>query len=326
MHITAETDALALSNNPNPWRDGTPTRGTSRSSTDSFDGPEHSMTNPSSHTASDARAHLIYCKSHVYIHPSAHSKDNIPGILGLAGVPAAGGPADAVRARPEKVILFWIPQVLAETLGERERYSAWEERVGAGVKRAGLEGGLGIKAGEKADPADDEGRSRETRNAPSWSLMAPLTRLEYVFVTLPSPSEGSPAGAGPRKSVIDPAGYAFSVPLSQVYSLLVYPPSLGSWYGSVTVKCAVLHGSKGRAAKLIYRLLPMQHPRRHRPLHPLLPRRRVALDATPHVRLAAHTGPWVRLRLARHTRPPAPPRLDLGRDAVLCAATYGSVL
>ena len=30
--------------------------------------------------------------------------------------------------------------------------------------------------------------------------------------------------------------YAWSVPLEELYSILVYAPSLGQWYGSVTIK------------------------------------------------------------------------------------------
>jgi len=30
--------------------------------------------------------------------------------------------------------------------------------------------------------------------------------------------------------------YAWSVPMEEIYSILVYAPSLGQWYGSVTVK------------------------------------------------------------------------------------------
>jgi hypothetical protein len=30
--------------------------------------------------------------------------------------------------------------------------------------------------------------------------------------------------------------YAWSVPMEEIYSILVYAPSLGQWYGSITVK------------------------------------------------------------------------------------------
>lgn len=48
-----------------------------------------------------------------------------------------------------------------------------------------------------------------------------LTSTGFVFVSVPPPKGEQ---------------YAFSVPLTSIYSVLVYPPSVAHWNGSATIK------------------------------------------------------------------------------------------
>lgn len=126
------------------------------------------------------QARLLFSKSHVYLHPTSHTRDNIPGYLGLAEYQQA--------SKESVVVLFWIPSEVAAELKEENIYEGYEGR-------------------KEVPPNEDDSDSES----------------EFVFVTLPKPSE------------IPNKDYAFAIPLSQVYSMLVYSPSLTSWYGSISI-------------------------------------------------------------------------------------------
>ncbi|WWC65030.1 uncharacterized protein I303_107644 [Kwoniella dejecticola CBS 10117] len=149
-------------------------------------------------TKTGGKARLLYCKSHVSIHPTSFNKDNISGYLGIVEVdhstPHSLAPnlesgngndngAAAVGGQKETLIT-WVPNELLERMDEKDR---------EGYKRV-------------------EGRN-----------LAPNTKDEeedgFVFVSLPPPK-------GEK--------YAFSIPITSIYSVLVYPPSLSHWYGSAT--------------------------------------------------------------------------------------------
>jgi hypothetical protein len=152
----------------------------SEDSSDSFDKPIHSHLNLTQTTTSDSiqptkrlnhdkRAHLLFCKSHVYIHPTPHNKDNIDGILGIAEVTTAAsshsmvsgdekgkGKGKGKKSSGKKVVLFWIPISLAWELGEEERYKMWEGRM---VEKDGLEGmsdGVGRMGGKEVGEGKDD--------------------------------------------------------------------------------------------------------------------------------------------------------------------------
>jgi hypothetical protein len=201
-----------------------------------------------------AQAHLLFCKSHVYVHPTPHSKDNIEGIFGVAEVsmggsvsPSAVGHArdgvpagDGTKGKNVKgtVVAFWIPTALAGRLGEEARYRLWEERkVGGGGGGGGKDEEDGVMRGmQEVEEGECVNPGRR------FLIMGPLSSLfivilafpplpDYVFVTLPSSTQSTTSRTG-----LSMGDYAFSVPLDQVYSLLVYPPTLSNWYGSITIK------------------------------------------------------------------------------------------
>lgn len=117
----------------------------------------------------DMKYGLLYSKSKVYVHPTAYSRDNLPGFVAI------------VRKQGLKptYLLAWIPESLLEEKGSEE----WEKFTSV-----------------EASTSTEDG--------------------DAVLVELPS-RHGEP--------------YAFSVPLSSVYSLIIHPPSFSSWYGSVSI-------------------------------------------------------------------------------------------
>ncbi|ORY28020.1 rab-GTPase-TBC domain-containing protein [Naematelia encephala] len=138
----------------------------------------------------DKKAKLLYCKSHVSIHPTQFNRDNISGYLGVVEVEAQPGNVVAddeggvKSAGSKELLVTWVPDELLARMDEEDR---------EGYKRV-------------------EGRS-----------LQPAKEKEedgFVFVSLPPPKGET---------------YAFSVPLSNIYSILVYPPSLSHWYGSATI-------------------------------------------------------------------------------------------
>ncbi|KAF2156278.1 RabGAP/TBC [Myriangium duriaei CBS 260.36] len=127
---------------------------------------------------------LLFSKSKVYVHPTASSKDNIPGFIALVQQKPATTPAPHAK-ETDSILLAWVPEASLEQ-------STYETYV-------------------KVDRS-------EASSPPKQSFLVPA---------LPTTtSQGSNASAG---------SYAFAVPVSQIYSLLVRPPSLGWWFGSVVI-------------------------------------------------------------------------------------------
>ncbi|KAG9019564.1 GTPase activating protein [Tulasnella sp. 427] len=117
-----------------------------------------------------ARYVLVYSKSKVYVHPTAFSRDNIPGFVAIVK-------KDTLLPT---YLLSWIPESLLDQKGDGE----WEKyyRVEAG-----------------ASIADDD---------------------DAILID-PLPQRGE--------------SYAFSVPLTSIYSFMVTAPTFSSWYGSLTI-------------------------------------------------------------------------------------------
>lgn len=113
-------------------------------------------------TNSPARTSGLTC-TQVYIHPTAYSRDNVPGYVAIVR-------KSSVKAQ---YIIAWIPESLLEQRGQDE----WDKYNK-------------VEASSFTEDGDT------------------------VLVDLPT------------KGGED---YAFSLNLSQVYSLLVYPPSFSSW-------------------------------------------------------------------------------------------------
>lgn len=150
-----------------------------RESTDSFEHvPSYSQ---------ERKARLIYCKSHVAIHPTQLRRDNISGLLGLVevdkNVPRVPESSGSNSASGKEVLVVWVPDELFMRMSEEDQrnYKRVEERPnGAAAEKDGT---LGVRVTLTAG---------------------------FVFVSLPAPR-------GEK--------YAFSIPVTDLYSLLVYPVS-----------------------------------------------------------------------------------------------------
>ncbi|WVQ72719.1 hypothetical protein IAR50_002279 [Cryptococcus sp. DSM 104548] len=134
------------------------------------------------------KARLLYCKSHVAIHPTAFKTDNISGYLGVVETqsrkPQPGddeATGEPVNVAGEGLLVTWVPDEVLGRMDEHDR-------------------NVYKKLGDA-----DEGDTEEDG---------------FVFVSVPPPK-------GEK--------YAFSIPVTDIYSILVYPPSLSHWYGSATI-------------------------------------------------------------------------------------------
>ncbi|WVW80626.1 hypothetical protein I302_102612 [Kwoniella bestiolae CBS 10118] len=160
----------------------------------SFENVSHSSSNTGGKTG---KARLLYCKSHVSIHPTSFNKDNISGYLGLVEVENT------------------VPHSLAPNLDSNH-----ESVVGEGGKKETLITWVPNELLERMDEEDREGYKRvEGRSMNASQSEGEREEDGFVFVSLPPPK-------GEK--------YAFSIPITSIYSVLVYPPSLSHWYGSAT--------------------------------------------------------------------------------------------
>ena len=77
-------------------------------------------------STSEKKARLLYCKSHVVVHPSAFNRDNVPGYLGIVEVDAeheaVGVDEEGQVKRAQKELLVtWVPDELLERMDEEDR-------------------------------------------------------------------------------------------------------------------------------------------------------------------------------------------------------------
>lgn len=152
------------------------------------------------HTRTGKGVKLLFTKSKVYVHPTAASRDNIPGFIALVHQMSAPGALEPERAAERsslrssdgttidsiasnKLLLAWIPET---SLGE-----AFDTYV-------------------KVDLSDSSSPPKST----------------YLVPAPPLTTNAATTSLG---------AYAFSIPVSNIYSLLIRPPSIGWWYGSVVI-------------------------------------------------------------------------------------------
>ena len=97
-------------------------------------------------------------------------------------------------------LLAWIPESLLNEKGQNE----WDKFV---------------RIEEKQDlDAEDDGTWPQQLASPCFAYSPAPAQLDAVLIELP---------------VARPESYAFSVPISSIYSLIVRPPSLSSWCKSL---------------------------------------------------------------------------------------------
>jgi hypothetical protein len=122
------------------------------------------------------------------VHPSASSRDNIPGFIALLQQksPPSVGEASALpssQPTPASLLLAWIPE---SALGD-----SYDTYV-------------------KVDLIDADSPPRQS------------------YLVPPPPAAYSPGSSSM-------GNYAFAVPISQIYSMLIRPPNLGWWWGSMAI-------------------------------------------------------------------------------------------
>lgn len=88
----------------------------------------------------DKKARLLYCKSHVAIHPTNFSKDNIKGYLGVVEIDSPGastvdgeGNVSGGSAGGKELLVTWVPEEVVQRMdeGDRAGYKKVEERTSA---------------------------------------------------------------------------------------------------------------------------------------------------------------------------------------------------
>ncbi|KAG7289556.1 hypothetical protein NEMBOFW57_005927 [Staphylotrichum longicolle] len=195
---TATTTPSAISHPPRP---ASPT-GSFYAMSDDEEGDYNTIT----HTETGRGVKLLFSKSKVYIHPTPSARDNIPGYIALLQ-----------QKHP-----------LTSTLSHDD-----------------------ANTNTSHDPRPTSSSSAHSRPAASDLLLAWLPESQlgdaasiYVKVDLcdtDSPPKQSYLVPPPPTVTAHPGSavghYAFAVPVSAVYSLLVRPPSVGWWYGSVIINC-----------------------------------------------------------------------------------------
>ena len=147
------------------------------------------------HTKTGKGVKLLYTKSKVYVHPTPSAKDNIPGYVALIQQKPRAGSTTSNSETPAS------PSSSRAKLAEKNSLLlAWVPESSLG------------SAGEiymKVELADSDGPPKQSYLVPP----PPIT-------TKHSTNLGT---------------YAFAVPLSEVYSMLVRPPSVGWWFGSIII-------------------------------------------------------------------------------------------
>lgn len=89
--------------------------------------------------AYDRKARLLYCKSHVAIHPTNFSRDNVHGYLGIVETESKGNDVDA-EGNPKghgrkEILVTWVPDEVLQRMDvkDREGYKRVDERTQAAV-------------------------------------------------------------------------------------------------------------------------------------------------------------------------------------------------
>ncbi|OIW29959.1 RabGAP/TBC [Coniochaeta ligniaria NRRL 30616] len=183
---------------------GTPAPARAPSPTGSFyamSDDEEGEYNTVTHAETGRGVKLLFSKSKVYIHPTPSAKDNIPGYIAL------------LQQKPPR----------NSTAGRSSSPSSADSPASSDLLLAWLpESSLGDAASiyVKVDLAVGDSHTSSPSETPSPPKQTYLVPPPPTVTT----HHGAAAGA-----------YAFAVPVSAIYSLLVRPPSVGWWFGSVVI-------------------------------------------------------------------------------------------
>lgn len=139
---------------------------------------------------------LLYSKSKVYVHPTPSAKDNIPGFIALVQQKSVPLAADERPGTSNS-------SQSKKTSNDASKYLlAWVPESSLAQDD--------FSTYVKVDMKDAESPPKQT----------------YLVPPLPVSSSYDDSNVGP---------YAFSLPLSHIYSILVRPPSIGWWFGSIVI-------------------------------------------------------------------------------------------
>jgi hypothetical protein len=160
--------------------------------------------NTITHTETGRGVKLLFSKSKVYIHPTPSARDNIPGYIALLQqkhpIPSAE-PSSNPNPDPDHDNQRPTSSASASRPAASDLLLAW-------IPESALGDAASVYV--KVDLCD-------TDSPPKQSYLVP-----------PPPTVTTHPASGVGH-------YAFAVPVSAVYSLLVRPPSVGWWYGSVII-------------------------------------------------------------------------------------------
>ena len=205
---TAAATNTPATSNPAP---SNTTRSRPRSASDgsfyAMSDDEEGGYNTITHTQSGRGVKLLYSKSKVYIHPTPSAKDNIPGYVALLQQkPAprdAGRPTSSASASASSS---------SRSPSSSDLLLAWLPESSLGDAAS-----IYIKVDlNEDDDGDDDNDHNSHRKPPRQTYLVP-----------PPPTVTAHHGSVGH--------YAFAIPVSAIYSLLVRPPSMGWWFGSVIV-------------------------------------------------------------------------------------------
>ncbi|EPE09161.1 gtpase-activating protein gyp7 [Ophiostoma piceae UAMH 11346] len=198
----ATTSSTPATTNPAP---STTTRPRPRSASDgsfyAMSDDEEGGYNTITHTQSGRGVKLLYSKSKVYIHPTPSAKDNIPGYVALL----QQKPALRDARRPTS-----SASSSSKSPASSDLLLAWLPESSLGDAAS-----IYVKVDLNEDD-DDEDDHNSHRKPPRQTYLVP-----------PPPTVTAHHGSVGH--------YAFAIPVSAIYSLLVRPPSIGWWFGSVIV-------------------------------------------------------------------------------------------
>ncbi|KAI4091998.1 MAG: hypothetical protein L6R37_007649 [Teloschistes peruensis] len=148
------------------------------------------------HSNSGRGVKLLFSKSKVYVHPTPSSKDNIPGFIALI----------QQKEPPTSPLPTADRDRRTSTASSSSRTAKAASYLLAWLPESSLGGAY--DAYLKVEVSDSSSPPRQT------------------FLVPPPPTTTHSTNIGT---------YAFAVPVSDIYSLLVRPPSIGWWYGSVVI-------------------------------------------------------------------------------------------
>ncbi|KAI6975060.1 hypothetical protein D0859_12449 [Hortaea werneckii] len=148
------------------------------------------------HSKTGRGVKLLYAKSKVYIHPTPSAKDNIPGYVALLQQKPAGENIGSPPTTPG-----------AGSSSGARRVADASSLLLAWVPESSL--GEASEIYTKVDMADSD-------SPPKQSYLVPPPPI----TTTHSSSLGT---------------YAFAIPLSEIFSIMVRPPNSGWWFGSIII-------------------------------------------------------------------------------------------